>query len=55
MNIADSVKFRNKLDAVLALVESFAAQLDRLEQRIDELEAKRGPGRPPNKEKANVV
>ena len=47
MNIQESRAMQNQLDATLALIRAITSQLDRIEERLAELEMRRGPGRPP--------
>lgn len=46
MNIQEQARFKGQLEAAFALLHAITAQLDRLEERLAELESKRGPGRP---------
>ena len=54
MNIQEYAKMRGQvekmagqLEAAFALIHAITTQLDRQEERLQELENKRGPGRPP--------
>ena len=47
MNIQEQQKIKGQLEAAFALLHAITAQLDRMEERLDILENKRGPGRPP--------
>lgn len=47
MNIAEQQAQKRQIEVVLALVQSITAQLDRLEQRVAEIEQRPKPGRPP--------
>ena len=49
MNIQESRQLMQTVNAAVAMVQALAAQLDRVEARLEELEQRRGPGRPPNK------
>lgn len=46
MNIQEAQQLKRSAEAALVMVQALAAQIDRLERRIEELEQKRGPGRP---------
>jgi hypothetical protein len=47
MNIQEQQKIKSQLEAAFALLHAITAQLDRHDERLDSLENKRGPGRPP--------
>jgi hypothetical protein len=54
MNIQEYAKMRGQIDkmtgqleAAFALIHAITTQLDRQEERLCEMENKRGPGRPP--------
>lgn len=54
MNLQEFYKFRGQMekligqqDAAFALIHAITTQLDRMEERLADLENKRGPGRPP--------
>ena len=54
MNIQEYAKMRGQvekmagqLEAAFALIHAITTQLDRQEERLNEIENKRGPGRPP--------
>lgn len=47
MNIAEQQAIKRQMDVLIALIQSYSVQLDRLEQRIAELEQRPRPGRPP--------
>lgn len=47
MNIQESAKMRGQIEAMLAMIQALAAQLDRAESRLSELESRPRPGRPP--------
>jgi ubiquinone biosynthesis protein UbiJ len=46
MNIQESQQIKRTAEAALAMIQALAAQMDRLEKRLEEIEQKRGPGRP---------
>jgi BMFP domain-containing protein YqiC len=43
-----SIAFQQKVKEQGAMIELLRKQIESLEQRLSALEAKRGPGRPPN-------
>jgi hypothetical protein len=47
VNIQEYSKLKGQLEAAFALIHAITTQLDRQEERLQELENKRGPGRPP--------
>ena len=46
MNIQDMQRLKGQLEAAFALIHAITTQLDRIEERLETLENKRGPGRP---------
>jgi hypothetical protein len=43
------------INAAIAMVQALAAQLDRLEARIEQLEQPRGPGRPRTQDNGQAI
>lgn len=37
---------QQSINAAIAMIQALAAQVDRLQERIDQMEQPRGPGRP---------
>ena len=46
---------QQSIEAAIAMIQALAAQVDRLQERIDQLELPRGPGRPRKETYGEVV
>jgi phosphoribosylcarboxyaminoimidazole (NCAIR) mutase len=46
---------QQSINAAIAMVQALAAQMDRLEARIEQLEQPRGPGRPRTQEHGQAI